>query len=198
MRGLALRPRDSAEPAWLPTPAWAPQEQTLGGLGHPWLLKWSHSRQQPVTGSVGQSRLFPRGAPLVLRPVWRSVPALSSLRHARPPHRERLAESRRFGALARVLQSWLPCGHLFQGLVPPLRGPGEVAWRRPRARPLLARGHLAGPRAPGCLLPISSETPQVRIFMSDATIFRCYIDLKTNRCASLWVIWALCLENSLS
>lgn len=61
-----------------------------------------------MTGSVGQSRLFPRGAPLVLRPVWRSGPALSSLRHARPPHRERLAESRRFGALARVLQSWLP------------------------------------------------------------------------------------------
>lgn len=164
----------------------------------PRLLKWSRSRQQPVTGSVGQSRLFPRGAPLVLRPVWRSGPALSSLRHARPPHRERLAESRRFGALARVLQSWLPCGHLFQGLVPPLRGPGGVAWRRPRAQPLLARGHLAGPQAPGCLLPISSETPQVRIFMSDATIFRCYIDLKMNRCASLWVIWALCLENSLS
>lgn len=174
-------------------------------------MKWSRSRQQPVTGSVGQSRLFPRGAPLVLRPVWRSVPALSSLRHARPPHRERLAESHRFGALARVLQSWLPDFSLAGVRVPcflvvicfrvsfRLCG-GRAGWHGGDrgARPLLARGHLAGPQAPGCLLPISSETPQVRIFMSDATIFRCYIDLKTNRCASLWVIWALCLENSLS
>lgn len=60
------------------------------------------------------------------------------------------------------------------------------------------RGHLAEPQAQGCLLPISSETPQIRIFISDAIVFRCYINLKTNHCASLLVIWALRLENTFS
>lgn len=115
-------------------------------------MKWSRSKQQPVTGSaVGRCRLFPRGGTPGPQTSRSERPSSVLTQTRRSLHCEWLAGSHCPGALERVLESRFPDFSLAVVPVPCFlvvicfrvsfrhrRGQAVAAWRRPRARLLVS------------------------------------------------------------